>query len=490
MMLLVMLQPKKPDGSAGAQMTTNRDATTFGRAIIIGGSIAGSLAAAAIADRFDEIVVLERDELPEEPVFRKGVPQGAHFHSLLAAGRAAMDELVPGFSAHAVELGAVPLDSALDVMRLDRVGWSPRFTSGLEFLMASRPLIEKAVRDLVLELPNVDLRCQVEVTGLTGSEREEGAPGRVTGVVLKDGSELTADLVIDASGRFSEAPAWLGKLGHPAPSEEVVNAHWGYSSTFLRVPENWDPGFQALAITPFGQGALTPESATRAVAMWVVEGERRWILTAQGSAGDHPPRTEEKLREFIHSIGVPELDEALAQVEFPEKISMWRDTRSRLRDYAGQPDRPEGFFTIGDAWMGFNPVYGQGMTAAALVARDLRDVLAALLAEHPGDLTGLPGAFYEKADALIKFCWTSSNTSDYRIPGVEYTVDGEARPVDATSTDFSDRLAAYMGRDRERYVRYRETTQLLRSPEWMSSDEIVQAVRENWDELGAAVVPR
>jgi 2-polyprenyl-6-methoxyphenol hydroxylase-like FAD-dependent oxidoreductase len=457
---------------------------TLSRAIVIGGSIAGSLAAAAIAEHVGEVVLLDRDDLPATPTFRKGVPQGAHFHALLAAGRQAMDSLLPGFSDHAFSLGAVRLDSAGDVMRLDRVGWSPRFESGLEFLMASRPLIEQAIRDLAGALPNVSYRSGIEIAGLLGED------GRVTGVRSTTGEELSADLVIDASGRFSDSPAWLGALGYPAPSEEIVNAHWGYSSTFLEVPENWDPGFQALAVTPFGDGALSPESASRAMAMWVVEGENRWILTAQGSAGDHPPRTEEKLRQFISSIGVPELDKALSAVRFPEKISMWRDTRSRLRDFAHQPKRPEGFLVIGDAWMGFNPVYGQGMTAAALEAVDLRDSLTAHLHDHPDDLTGLAARYYAKADELIKFCWNSSNALDHRIPGVEYTVDGEPASVDPTSSDFSDRLAAYMGQDRERYVRYRETTQLLRPPSWLAEDEIVNAVKESWDELGKAIVPR
>src|ERR1700722_17180806 len=133
------------------------------RTIVIGGSIAGTLAAAAVSPYFDEVLIVERDQLPEEAVFRKGVPQGAHFHALLAAGRQAMDELLPGFSEHAFSMGAARLDSALDVMRLHRVGWSPRFASTLEFLMASRPLIEKALRDQAKTLPNVEYRDETEV---------------------------------------------------------------------------------------------------------------------------------------------------------------------------------------------------------------------------------------------------------------------------------------------------------------------------------------
>jgi len=456
----------------------------LGRAIIVGGSVAGTLAAAAVSPYVDEVLVLDRDQLPQEAVFRKGVPQGAHFHALLAAGRQAMDELLPGFSEHAFAMGAARLDSTLDVMRLDRVGWSPRFSSTLEFLMASRPLIEKALRDRARTLPNVVYRDGTEVDGLVISG------GRVTGVRTVDGAELSADLVVDASGRRSRAPEWLAAGGYPKPVESVVNAHWGYSSTFLRVPENWTPGFRALAITPFGQDALTPAAATRAMAMWEVEGERRWILTVQGSAGDHPPRDEAALREFVSSIGVPELDRALDEVEFPEPISLWRDTRSRLRDYQAEASRPEGFVAFGDAWMAFNPVYGQGMTAAAIEATHLRDVTEAQAAGSPGSVDGLAERFYNETAPLIEYCWTSSNTLDYRIPGVEVTVAGAAQPVETTSSEFSDRLAAYMTLDPDRYIRYRETTQLLRSPDWLQSEEIVSAIKENWDDLGATVVPR
>lgn len=456
----------------------------FPRTIIIGGSIAGTLAAAAVSPYFDDVLVLDRDRLPDGAMFRKGVPQGAHFHALLAAGRKAMDELLPGFSEYAFSMGAARLDSTLDVMRLDRVGWSPRFASTLEFLMASRPLIEKALRDRAKTLPNVDYRDGIEVTGLVATE------GHVTAVHTADGSELSADLIIDASGRRSRAPEWLAALGYPGPVESVVNAHWGYSSTFVRVPENWEPGFRALAITPFGQDALTPAAATRAMAMWEVEGDRRWILTVQASAGDHPPRDELKLRKFVSSIGVPELDKALSEVEFPEPVSLWRDTRSRLRDYPAQTNRPEGFFAVGDAWMSFNPVYGQGMTAAAIEARYLQDEIDAQITQRGGSIDGLAARFYTQAAPLIQYCWTTSNTLDYRIPGVEVTVGDVAQPVETTSSDFSDRMAAYMALDPSRYTRYRETTQLLRPPDWLQSDEIIDAIKENWDELGAAVVPR
>ncbi|MCU1482994.1 MAG: binding domain protein [Subtercola sp.] len=463
--------------------------TAFARAVVIGGSIAGSLAAAAIAPHVDEVIVLDRDTLPEAPELRKNAPQGAHFHALLAAGRQAMDELLPGFSDEAFALGAAKLDATADVMRLDRIGWSPRFKSSLEFLMASRPLIEKALRDRASAIDSVSYRSRAEVAGLVAEN------GTVTGVRLKgtDGAEgefIAADLVIEATGRSSKSPDWLRAIGFAPPSELVVNAHWGYSSTFVRTPDNWDPGFQALACVPYGDGAKTPEAATRAMAMWTVEGDRRWILTVQGSAGDMPPRSEDELRAFVSSIGVPQLTDTLDQVEFPERISIWRDTTSRLRDFAAQSERPENFIAIGDAWAAFNPVYGQGMTAAALEARTLARELTAHLAEHPGTLTGLADRFYTATNDVVQFCWRSSTNADYRIPGVEIFIDGVPQNVESAPDEFGDRLAVWMAQDQERYVRYRETTQLLRSSDWLRSDDVVSAVTEHWDELGAAIATR
>ena len=55
-------------------------------AIVIGAGVGGLLAARALADYYDEVTVLERDDLPDANEPRKGVPQGRHAHGLLARG--------------------------------------------------------------------------------------------------------------------------------------------------------------------------------------------------------------------------------------------------------------------------------------------------------------------------------------------------------------------------------------------------------------------
>src|SRR5262249_22656632 len=56
-------------------------------AVVVGGSMAGMLAARALADHFDAVTLLERDHFPETPAARAGLPQGRHGHALLERGR-------------------------------------------------------------------------------------------------------------------------------------------------------------------------------------------------------------------------------------------------------------------------------------------------------------------------------------------------------------------------------------------------------------------
>jgi 2-polyprenyl-6-methoxyphenol hydroxylase-like FAD-dependent oxidoreductase len=77
-------------------------------AVVIGASMAGLLAARALAGHVDRVTVVERDRLPDGAQQRKGVPQGKFAHVLLARGLAVLDELFPGFSRDLEAAGAVP----------------------------------------------------------------------------------------------------------------------------------------------------------------------------------------------------------------------------------------------------------------------------------------------------------------------------------------------------------------------------------------------
>src|SRR5262249_51793026 len=124
-------------------------------ALVIGGSLAGVLAARVLADHFATVTVLERDRYPEGPVPRKGVPPAGHAQVLLGRGQQILEELFPGITAELAAAGAPCLDAAGDIAWLTRSGWAARFASGLRLLSASRDLLEWAVRQRVVALPGV-----------------------------------------------------------------------------------------------------------------------------------------------------------------------------------------------------------------------------------------------------------------------------------------------------------------------------------------------
>ncbi|MGH7883173.1 MAG: FAD-dependent oxidoreductase, partial [Candidatus Dormibacteraceae bacterium] len=274
------------------QLAFNRSAKGGDHAVVIGGSMAGLFASRVLSDYFERVTIVERDQLPEGPEFRYGVPQSRHAHALLKRGLEVMEELFPGLEAELATEGAVPLDGA-DVLSLTVAGWSNRF-QGLPLLAMSRELIEWAVRQRTLRLPQVSVLERREATGLAPS----ADASRVTGVLLREKgtkvmTSLEADLVVDASGRGSKAPEWLEGLGYPQPKEVVINSHLGYASRYYKIHPIPEADWKALQITS------KPPSMTRAGFILPIEG-KRWLVTLAGYC-DYPPNDEAGFLEFARS---------------------------------------------------------------------------------------------------------------------------------------------------------------------------------------------
>ena len=224
-------------------------------AVVVGGSLAGMLAARVLADHFDGVTLLERDRFTETPAARKGLPQGRHVHVLLERGRGAMERFLPGLTGELVRAGAKPLDATRDVAWMNPYGWYVRFPGDLLLLASTRDLIDWGVRGRVAALPNVRIHQEADVAGLI---RGPGDGARVAGVRLRSrtadaevdrgGAELAADLVVVANGRNSRLPEWLTALGYEPPEETVVNSFQGYASRFYRPPAEFESDWKALYI--------------------------------------------------------------------------------------------------------------------------------------------------------------------------------------------------------------------------------------------------
>jgi 2-polyprenyl-6-methoxyphenol hydroxylase-like FAD-dependent oxidoreductase len=369
------------------------------RAIVVGGSMAGLLAVRVLADHYKEVVLVDRDQLPSQAEQRPGVPQARHAHVLLERGRRVIEHLLPGLGEALIADGARQYDSARDFAFWSWAGEAVRFDSGIPYLAASRALLEHHVRKRVLALPNVRTRLGVAPGGLAGDAKT------VTGIRLPDG-ELSGDLVVDATGRESKGPEWLKALGITPPAETVVKPFLGYASRIYEGPAK--PVWDQVALIAMG---LEPEF-TRGIGMVPIE-NGKFIVTVIGLNGDYPPTDEAELAKFVRSIPVPQFHGWLAAATPVSPISGFRYERNRLRHYEACA-LPAGFITVGDAVVSFNPIYGQGMTTAAIGI----ELLAEVLASKPSPAE-LPRRFHKKLIGVLKQPWTSTTTEDLRYPGTE-----------------------------------------------------------------------
>lgn len=421
-------------------------------AVVVGGSMAGLLAARVLADNFDRVTVLERDRLPEGPDARKGTPQARHIHVLLTAGRRALENLFPGLMSELVAAGAEDYDAIGDVEWLSAAGPMARFSSEVRQLGASRDLIEWGVRRRVLGDPRVTVRQGVDVSAV----RLDAAGRRVVGLTISDRTtaateELAADLVVDAAGRGSRTPQWLQSLGFPAPRETTIDGFLGYASRMVRPPANLTRDWKGLYVQ------CAPPVRKRGGVIATVEGGR-WVVTLAGGGKDYPPTDEEGFRAFARSLADPRFAEAYESSEPLTDIVGTKTTVNRVRHYEELTQRPEGLLVIGDAACAFNPVYGQGMSAAAVGATLLHDCLT----ERTHSPDGLAADFQKRLARANTRPWLLATGEDYRYREAEGPPAGR---VTRLMHRYLDRVFAVATRVPSVRVRLTEVIHLVRPPE-------------------------
>lgn len=373
------------------------------RAIVLGSGMAGLLTARVLSEHYRTVLVVERDPVLGVTESRRGVPQGRHAHGLLAKGQEVLEELFPGLFA---ELTAGPALSG-DLSGAHRWyfnGQPLRQTPcGLQAVAAARPVLEAHVRARVAALSNVDLEERTVVQGLTSTSDKS----RITGVrvVQSDSDEpeiLGADLVVDATGRGSRTPAWLEELGYERPGEEKIKIDLAYTSRRFRLDS--DPFGTDIAINPVASPANPRGAFFGKLPGGVV------LLSLTGLLGDHPPRDHDGFLQFTRTLSAPEIYSAVRTAEPLGDVASFRFPASVRRRYDKLSRFPAAFLVVGDGVCSFNPVYGQGMTVAALEA--------AALASHLDEGTVRPLRYFAEITPIIDVPWEISAGGDLAFPGV------------------------------------------------------------------------
>ncbi|MBM2618852.1 hypothetical protein JIG36_25160 [Actinoplanes sp. LDG1-06] len=369
---------------------------------MIGAGIAGLAAARVLSERFAQVVVLDRDVLPSEPVPRRGVPQGHQPHILLAGGMRTFNELFPGFEDELIAAGGTRFDTGLGLCSY-RMGrrW-PSAPTGVSLVSATRPCIEAIVRSRVDARPTVTIRDRVAVSKLLGSATAARKATTVTGVVLDDGEEIRADLVVDCSGRGARSDRWLAALGLPTPGLLEVKVGVSYTSRYYRRRPGDLTGWSAIFILP------TPPGEHLSGLALPVEGDR-WLAGIGGWHVTEPPADAESFEGHAHGLPDPILSELLDRAEPVSDLVTTRFPSSRRRLFEQLPEPPAGYVALGDAVCSFNPVYGQGMTCAAMSAI----ALGRALDEH-GRQAARP--YYAAVARILDVPWSFAVGGDFSFP--------------------------------------------------------------------------
>ncbi|TRW82879.1 2-polyprenyl-6-methoxyphenol hydroxylase-like oxidoreductase [Mycolicibacterium sp. 018/SC-01/001] len=389
--------------------------------------MAGLLAARVLTDFYDRVTLVERDVLDDTSCARRGVPQGKQPHAMLARCGQIIDELLPGACTELIADGAhVWSDGDLSRVytRLGghlvvRSGYIPD-PSALTIMYASRPLIERHVRRRVRALPQVTI---MDGHAFDGPVLDDGVLAGVRTRARADNEmhSLTADLVVDATGRGSRTPVFLEALGYSRPPEDRLEVNVNYVSMPVRIPSA--ALHEDLFIDMFAPGR------TRGFAMSRCEGETWIVLVGTLGRDTKPPASRTELIEQARHLMPAHAFDALCSGEPLADIALHRFPASRWRRYDTMDRMPAGLLVTGDAVCSFNPIYGQGMTVAAIEAMALRDSLR----RGPADL---PRRFHRSAAKGIEVAWRTALSSDLSLP----EVDGARTPVTKMTNAYIDRV--------------------------------------------------
>ena len=415
--------------------------------------MAGLTAARVLSDRYGQVTVLDRDELPDEPVPRRGVPQGSHPHILLASGLQELDARFPGFEAELIAAGGTKFDTGtgLCTYRFGR-RW-PSVATGVELVAATRPLIEGLLRDRVTKLPGVTLRDRVAVSGLTGS-----AAG-VTGVVLDSGETIGAGLVVDCTGRGARSDRWLTALGLPTPAQLEVKVGVAYASRLYRRRPGDLPDWEAVFTLP-----TSPHERVDGLAI-PVEGDR-WMVSIGGWHFPEVPTDVAAFERFARELPDPLLGELLGRAEPLTDIMVAKFPSSRRRLFERLAEPPPGYVALGDAVCSFNPIYGQGMSCAAFAA----SALGAALDKHSG--TAMARDYYAAVATIIETPWQFAVGGDFGYPQTT-----GPRPRGIKLRNWYSRQIAYASQiDSEVNRAFVRVQQLLDPPSVLTRPEFVLRV--------------
>lgn len=384
-------------------------------AIVLGAGIAGMLAAVALLRHVDTVTVLERDRLPQGPEARRGVPQARHTHVLWSGGVRLIESLLPGTVDRLRASGAHRIGLPEDLVSLTAYGWQQRMPATQFMIAASRSLLDFTVRDQALADERISLLADTDIIGLRGdAEKVTGVTYKPRGANGGGMSVMEADIVVDATGRGSPMKRWLHVLGLPPVQQDVIDSGMAYATRIFQAPRAARGAFPLVSAyadhragVPGRNGILLP----------IEQG--RWMVTLSGTRGAQPPGTESGFDDYLDTLRHPLISQLLRHARPLTPVHASHSTANRRLFYERLVTWPDGLAVVGDAVAAFNPVYGHGMSSAALAAA----ALDAALTECGGLVPGAAQAAQRAIGAVVDTPWILATSQDVCYPDVQTSTE-------------------------------------------------------------------
>nr|WP_090996568.1 glutamate synthase [Bacillus sp. 491mf] len=433
-------------------------------AIVIGGSIAGKLAAKALSHYFQQVIVLEMGEEWTEKTPRKRVPQSYHPHVLLKGGEEAIEKLFPGISEQLIEDGGIVNNFTGD-LRWHHFGlWKKPFVGELKMVQQSRPMLEWHLQRRISEVSNISTKYETKVKQLLIDQQQN----KILGVkiqCLKTGKEeeLHANVVVDASGFGSKNIDWLQTHGIGV-KEEKVWIQLFYATKLVCLKHKERPDWCNLLVSP-----SFPENPYGAFIQTIED--NRYLVTFSGYANETAPQTDKEFLIFAHKLPIPDVLGFLTQAESITDIKIHKIPCQVRRRFDLARNIPEGFLVIGDAHCRFDPVFGQGISVAAMEAVELQRCL-----QQGNPLEkGFTRKFYKRIAKIIATPWDMTTTESFRHPKIK----GSKPIMQPFQQWYTKKIYQLSASNSEVYIRLVRVMNLIRSPLHLFHPKVLFAVFTN-----------
>lgn len=475
--------PNLDSGKITADQPAAETGDRTGTVAIIGGGMCGMLTGMLLADDGHRVVVVERDpSTPPSPTEawdewdRSSVRQFHMGHFFLPRFRAELQAHLPRVIEAIRAVGALSVNPIAQMPDSFSGGWQDG-DERFEAVTGRRPVVEAVVAACAADTPGLTVRRGVTVARLVTADTADAAPGspiHITGVATDEGETITADLVVDASGRNSGLPRLLAAAGAPAPVDEGEDSGFVYYGRAFRsadgsLPASFGGGLQAYG--SISTLTLAADNGTWQIA-FVASGKDRVMRKV---------RDEEAFNKLWRSYP---LVAHWVDGEPISDIEMMANLEDRIRHFVvdGAPVAT-GLAAVGDSWACTNPSVGRGASLGILHALALRDQLR----EHPLSPADEPAANIEwslawsrrTAETVEPYYRETVRGDQHRLGQIQAAIEDRTYDSDDPTYHFTEAMSGAAAKDPAALRAYLDAFMMHRLvDDLMDDDDLVERVLE------------